>query len=661
MEIVDPKLTSTARVGYQPEIKQPVKLVNTGNISVSETPAIGTMDPSDSAKIQQFLETFTAVRARLADQSKSLENFLQNGLSEAFSIPYDPSVYPDLAEAHHHICGRPGAGYVITYADIKSRAAVERSQLAASIAIPTDLDSLGASNARTLQANISKSIAKQILQMLDAVWRQIIVWTLDLFYATVSPLNSVPVVNAIPKAIKEAIDRINSTPNASPNNIGDVLNSPTPTSGNITSADLANAGGGYISSVTEVIQNLPPQCLQHTATWNRIVEPIIRDGPYASAYYAKKTADGMIDHIDNLNKMAAIGIPQGHLFTSNGETVTYSNPLPQQYLQARANGATSFGAISDGLITSINEVNSTIVPKLDRLIQNMLQDPNLLCCLIRNITLMANTNSLKKTLLYIRALLQVWRNLHSLDIAKEVARLGNMIVDLLNRVLQSIFSLYLAYFNSELSKFGVKIKDLTSLKQGKVVCEPWNLLVNLGIEILNEMLQKIETYLTGFFLNFRLDIRRSSANLDEIQKLSNVDKYIALIDKILQFAAAWTACVENSQDPRLVLSGASRLSSTPTGVSLAPSSATSIGGQVSPSLTSAGSSINGVPTVGGQSTFAPDGPFSADGVQVLLTNFLGVSNQQARQVINNIDSCSCDKSLTPEELASIDAAITEGR
>jgi hypothetical protein len=80
------------------------------------------------------------------------------------------------------------------------------------------------------------------------------------------------------------------------------------------------------------------------------------------------------------------------------------------------------------------------------------------------------------------------------------------------------------------------------------------------------------------------------------------------------------------------------------------------GSTVPGSISTSETSANGQPG----STFAVDGPFSADGIQVLLTNYLGIDNQKARQVINSIDDCACDKSLTPEELAAINTAITEG-
>lgn len=670
--MTDSNVSSTSKVGYRPNIQQPVGKV-TLSLGDFKTPnTVDRVSDDDAAKIQEFLEAYTDTRQNLDDLDKKLEDFLStpqrigdNGLPEVFAIPYDPAQYPDLDEAHHHICGRPGATNVIIFQDIKQRLATEKSQVAKTIGLPTSLDEMNNMDGATTQAKISGGIAKAIAQMLDAVWRQIIVWVLEFFYATVAPLASVPIVKAVPRLIKRAIAKIKGTKNAGPNNFDSVLgDANVDDQGNVGAEQLAKAGGGYIASIKEVAQELPPECLIHTANWNRIVESIVRDGPYASAYYAKKVSAGMLDRMDSLNKMAAVGIPEGHVFTARGTTLTYTNPLPEEYLKARADGSTRFGAISDGLTASVKEVQSTIVPRMEKLVRDLVADPNLLCCLIRNISLIANTQKMRKILLYIQALLQFWRNLHILDISKEIARLGNMIVDLVNRVLQSIFSLYISFFNSQLSKFAVKIKDLEKFKHISQNCRPWNELLNLGVDILTEMLEKISSYLSGFFLQFRLDIATSAQSLDELSKISAIDKYLDLINKILRFSAAWAACVESKQDPRVILSKGSRLTSGPVGIILAPSTATNIVGSLSPvtplppSANSATSGVNGN-TGAGQNGFTDSGAFSSDGLQVLMTNFLGISNDKARQVLTTKDDCACDNSLTPQELNEIEQFVQE--
>lgn len=667
----DAKISNTARVGYKPEFEQPVGKVTLQVKDFRSPDQLDRVSDEDAEKIQAFLEDYTAAREDLENFDRQLENFLStpqrigdNGLPEVFSIPYDPLKFPEIEEAHHHICGRPGASNVITYEDIKRRSNTERALLAAQVGLPENLDELGQMDGRAIQEKVSQSIAKAVAQMLDAVWRQIVIWALELMLATVKPLASIKFVKTIPRLIQRAINRLKGNKNANPRNLDQQIGDVTVNEeGEITAEDLAKAGGGYIASIKEVAQNLPPECLIHTSNWNRFVDSVIRDGPYASAYYAKKINGGILERMDALNKMAAVGIPNGHVFTYRGTQLNYTNPLPEEYLQARADGSTRFGAIADGLQTSIREVRSTFVPRMERVVRNLIADPNLLCCLIRNISLIANTQKLRRILLYIQALLQFWRNLHVLDISKEVARLGNLIIDLVNRVLQSIFSLYIAFFNSQLNKIAVQVQDLQKFTHLAEECRPWNQLINLAVDILTEMLQKITEYFTGFFGQFRLDIRISSLALEEIEKLSTIDKYLDLINKVLRFAAAWAACLESNQDPRVILSRGSRLSSGPNGVNLAPRSATNRGGALSPDGSGKNIDQNGDSQDSALSpkpnTFAEDGPFSSDGLQVLLTNFLGVENTKAREVINSIDDCACDKSLTPEELADIEKFIKE--
>lgn len=676
----DQKRSGTSRVGYTPNIEQPVGEVTLGlegaaaaggaglDLTDLRAPdAVDRVSEADRVLIDQFLNTYTEAKERLDTVDRQLEQHLAG-----LAVPYNPTTYPDLHEAHHHICGRPGSANIITYADVKQRAAIERSQLQKTIGLPDSLDDLNEMNAAGVQGKISTNVNKAILQMLDAVWRQIIVWVLEFQYQLVKPLERIKFVKAIPKFFKRAIDKLKRSPNAGPLNMASLIDDDIqvgeegelPDEGPITSEDLAKAGGGYITSIKEVLQELPPECLIHTANFNRVTESLVRDGPYASAYYAKKVNGAMIERLEALNKMAAVGIPNGHLFTYKGTQLSYVNPLPEEYLQARADGSTRFGALAEGLMDSSGQVLSTFVPKVERLARTLIADPEILCCLLRNLTFLANSQNLRKTLLYIQALLQLWRNFHVLDLAKEIARLGNMIMDLLNRVLQSIFSLYIAYFNDRLSKFAVKIKDLHKLTNTREKCQPWLLLIDLAVEILTEMLQKITSYLSGFFTQFRLDIRSANFACDELQKMSIVDRYLDLINKILRFAAAWAVCIENGQDPRVILNRGQRLRGDGNGITLDPRPATNTTGGFSAGSGGSGAGAGGTAGTGTSagnagSSLPADGPFSRDGLQVLLTNYLGTSNEKAREVIDGIDDCSCDKSLTPEELADIERFIEE--
>ena len=73
------------------------------------------------------------------------------------------------------------------------------------------------------------------------------------------------------------------------------------------------------------------------------------------------------------------------------------------------------------------------------------------------------------------------------------------------------------------------------------------------------------------------------------------------------------------------------------------------------------SQVSGSFAQGKGAGLAADGPFSANGIKILLTNFLGVDNKKANEVVKNIQDgdCSCDKSLTPEELQTLEALIKE--
>lgn len=672
---MDPKITGTAHVGYEPEIKQPVKPISLdiGRSTIQPIRLNDFVSPEkmeqmadeDKKIINDFLTLYADTKTRLDVTGKQLDDYLST-----LAIPYDPSKFPDLAAAHQHICGRPGATPVITYRDIQNRWALEKEQVKSTLSIPRSLDDLENMNNGELQSLSSVKVEKMIQQMLKQVLRQIITWVLNFLEKIFAPVLKIKIANIIPKKIRTALSRILGKED--PLAVAEEMEQEIVTEKDLeesTSDQLAAAGGGYISSVKEVAQSiveeLPPECLQHTASWKNNVEALVRDTKYAPAYYAKRTNMMANDRIEALNKLAAIGIPNGHVATVGGTEVTYNNPLPEEYLQARADGSTKISAFGDGLVESIKQVNGTLVPKLEKAVKNLLEDPTLLCCLIKNLIGMAQMKDLKKILLYIQALLQLYRNLLVLDIAAELAKLGNMIIDLVNMLLQSVFSAYTALFLNALNKKAMKRLDLEKLRTRE--CEPWNELINVAIEFLTDLLQKIWNYLTSFFVNFNLDISRLSEESDKIAKLAWIDRLLDIINKIIKFTAAWAACVESKQDPRVILAQKGRLVKTPTGIKLLPTTATkNIGGTGSDGTYTGGVGLGVFDKSGTtvtqqelKTTPVSDGsvdstnPLSATGLSILLTNYLGKDTTVTKNIISSIDDCSCDKALSMDELREI--------
>jgi hypothetical protein len=674
---MDPKITSTSRVGYDPEIKQPVKPISLDigrgtKTGTNGTPPIklddfispervGEIAEEDQKIIDEFLTLYTDTKTRLGEVDKQLDNFLAT-----LAIPYDPAKFPDLYDAHQHICGRPGATNVITYRDIQNRWALEKEQLKSTLSIPKSLDDLERMNSGELQSLSSVKVEKMIQQMLKQVFKQIIEWVLTFFEKIFAPILKVKIVNIIPKKIRQALKRImgKQDPMKVAEEMQDDVISEQELE-NLTSDELAAAGGGYISSAKEITQSiveeLPPDCLQHTASWKQNIEALVRDTKYAPAYYAKRANMMATDRIEALNKLAGIGIPEGNIANVGGTQLKYTNPLPEEYLRARADGSTKISAFGDGLVDSIKQVNGTLVPKLERVVKNLFEDPALLCCLIKNLIGMAQMKDLKKILLYIQALLQLYRNFLVLDVSAELARLGNMIIDLVNMLLQSIFSAYTALFLNALNKKAMKRLDLEKLRTKE--CAPWNELINVAIEFLTDLLQKIWNYLTSFFVNFNLDISRLSEQSDKIAKLANIDRLLDIINKIIKFTAAWAACVESKQDPRVLLSGHKRLVRTATGIKLLPTGATRNIGGTSGSGTDIGIGIydkNGnivqqSESTIGKSTSTEDitNPLSTTGLNILLTNYLGKDSTTTKNIISSIDDCSCDNALSVDELHEI--------
>ncbi len=678
----DPKLSNTSRVGFEPKIDQPVKDVELELGDILKDPAdLEKVSQEDSDVINEFFAGnddhpgFEEIQNDLNEFDRVLDNKLKE-----MKIKYDPAEFPQLHAAQQHgPCGRPGSTNIITYADLRNRWALERAQFRSHSGIPRTLDDMDLTGSQ-LQAKQEKLTSKNMLAMLAQVLKQILIWVLEFFLKMLAPLKGVPGAKKIPNTIQKAINRLRGgrSVDRGPDSVLDSFDD----LGNIEqdfrktqvdSEDLSKAGGGFIASgkevVDAVVEFLPPECLAHTATWLEAVDKLILDNPnFVGAYLGKKINNEAQNRMLALNKIAALGIPEGHIITrKNGSTLKYSNPLPEEYLQARADGSTKIGAFKKGLIDSVKTVGKSFVPRMKRLLENLVADPRLLCCLLRNLQLMANTQKIRKVLLFIQALLRVWRNILLIDISKELARLGNLVIDLVNQTLQTIFSAFTTFFYNKLNSAVLGVADLDKLRQVSTECKPWIDLINLAVQILQEMLRKILEYLSGFFLNFNLDFEKLSATADKSALLAFIDKLLRLINAILKFAALWAFCLENEQDPIVILGGGARVNVDDDGITLAPGDATnsSSGGIKANAPGSADDII--FSTIGGSSAqgqghgLPADGPFSTTGLQILLTNFLGVNSKQANEVVKNLvdGDCSCDKSMTPDELATLENLIKE--
>jgi hypothetical protein len=273
---------------------------------------------------------------------------------------------------------------------------------------------------------------------------------------------------------------------------------------------------------------------------------------------------------------------------------------------------------------------------------------------------MAKMKDLKEILLSIQALLLLYRNFLVMDVAAELAKLGNMIIDLVNSLLQSIFSAYTTLFLNSLSKKAMKIMDLEKLKSDQ--CAPWNELINTAIDFLTDMLQKIWDYLTGFFVNFNLDIQRLSEQSDKVANLARIDKLLDIIGKIIRFTAAWAACVESKQDPRVILNLKNRLVKTSSGIKVLPVNASSRVGTREVGIgvyNENGKTIQVTKQVQESNTGEPGSPLSTEGLSVLLTNYLGMNQTKAKTTIASLDDCACDKSLSADELREIESYFKE--
>ncbi len=668
------KVSNTSKVNYEPVIKQPVRPVTldvgqrtrTGS---GDTPQLqlgdfvspdqlGQISDEDQTIINEFVSLYEDSKQRLQAIDVQLDNILST-----MAIPYDPTKFPDLEEAHKHVCGRPGATNVITYPDIQNRWALEKAQVKSTLSVPKTLDDLEQMNSAELQGLTNQKVEKMIAQMLKQAMKQVLVWSVEFFEKIFAPVSGIKFVKIIPKLIRKAKNRIigSNDPMVAVQNFE---NEQVTEEGELASDELAQAGGGYISSVKEVAQaivdELPPQCLAHTTNWNKNIEALVRDTKYAPAYYAKKANMMATDRLESLNKLAAIGIPEGNVVTIGSTTMTYTNPLPEEYLRARADGSTKISAFGDGLVDSVKKVNGTLIPKLERVVKNLLEDPSLLCCLIKNLILMAKMKDLKEILLSIQALLLLYRNFLVIDVAAELAKLGNMIIDLVNSLLQSIFSAYTTLFLNSLSKKAMKIMDLEKLKSDQ--CAPWNELINTAIDFLTDMLQKIWDYLTGFFVNFNLDIQRLSEQSDKVANLARIDKLLDIIGKIIRFTAAWAACVESKQDPRVILNLKNRLVKTSSGIKVLPVNASSRVGTREVGIgvyNENGKTIQVTKQVQESNAGEPGSPLSTEGLSVLLTNYLGMNQTKAKTTIASLDDCACDKSLSADELREIESYFKE--
>jgi hypothetical protein len=667
---VDIRRRKTPKVSELGVDSTPESATSAGSVSSDQVNIRDNFTKSERDVIDSYLKDRDDVFTGLDYVDEELDKRLNS-----MSIPYDPNEYPLLYAAHKcPYCGNKSASNVITYDDIKRKRDIENTVNGAvlSMAVPSNFSNMSPEEVASSQ---EKMFSKLLADMLDMVWRQIIIWILEIFENLTSPLKSVPGASAVPNGISDMINSLRGKSNVS----YDVSESDTYPGVSKETVEEYYKSVGPTNTVAS-LGGVYRTCVNHIRDFNNQVDNLVR-GKKEEVYLNLKNVNGTVrENMDRVDQLSASAIPNGYEYDGNTTTgLKYINPVNDSYLQARKDGK---GVIPSLLISGENgthevfkNVNREWLAHVKNILTGWWESTDTLCCILNNILsvgqMKTDISGGRNLLLAIRSVLAFYRIYLSFKTKSAIANLFNMIIALINGVFTTLLSALATFIQSQINKFLSDV-DMTRLLRVNTECVPWNDMVMSFSVYLKKFTEEFGSMLMDFIGNAKM-INIEAGKVAKDSELSlKIDNWINLIDSILKFLRVWEFCVKNSEDPYNYMR-----------TDEAKNHFSSIGGTIFPDESidetiqklnkitttySAGDNvilhapgknisdvINEVPS--GSEKTNKSWSIDKSGINILLVNYLGLSEDDARSVLNDNGDCACDKVLTDEELTIIRDAL----
>ena len=606
------------------------------------------------------------------DKAEEDLNYIEQEVDKRINriaIPYDPKEHPLVAAAHKcPYCGDYQAPNIIRGKDIiqKKKQQQDYNKKVALSIIPTNI-----SNPTAISSFQQKTTQDSINDMTTAVFNQILIWVLEFIYSIFSPLKNVLGAGAIPKSIVNEIERLRGKKLTDAEK--DARDKKWEDKGKYDEFIRESGGFNNIDSLSGLRQT----CIQHIKDFNDHV-PVIVDGhPDAPYIPMRDTNTAMKDDVDANKKLMSVSIPDGYERIKK-PGLFFTNTLPEKYLQGRRDGKGVPASVLQGGLETIKDVNNQYIKEARKVLTNWWESPETLCCIIKNLAEIGNIQGIssqyqegKKTLLAIRSILMLIRNLLVLNIRNEAADLVNLIINLVNGVITKIIQALAVLLKSQITDWLSKNLKLDYLMKSNVKCLPWNEMINLFGNYLKSLLEELLSYLTDFFVNVKLINGRAKKNIKNIGDVLKLDKWISLIDFILKFLLFMEYCLETGQEPEKIIRDNERkatmfpeedINDTIQKLKNEPTILSGIGVE-GLNLGKPGRPISEILKKEEPYKEKAFKPWKIDepGMRILLTNFVGLNEEQSKVVLSDTGDCQCDNAISDEELIAIRNALLKDK
>lgn len=633
---------------------------------VSETDRLRDVFSSDDQEvIDEYLEEFHAVSNELREIGEALDSRLSN-----MAVTYDIKALPLLNESHHcPFCGRENAGNVITMEDVRRhKDFLNKAQTAIfQSVIPSGFGNMSPQDVASQQ---EKMFSQLVAETLDQAWRQVLIWVLEVFLRLTEPLKNVPGASAVPNGIESLIDMLRGRKSSSHEQ---ELRKEPFSDTNLNDYYKGVGGPSAMSSLGGVYRN----CVRHCQEFGSQVDNLTRETKYGTYLKMQEANDIAQKNVASANQIAGVVIPGGYEypdFSTNG--LKYINPVPETYLQARADGKGVMPSVivagKEGLTEVIKSMRKEWVKNAKNVSGDSHHPLNARCCLIKNILSVGGIEGGRNFILAIRSLLALKRVLKSFDVRDTLVDLGNMIINLVNGVfltiVQALAQLVKAEANRVLSLF-----DFGKNLKSKNSCLPWDELVDEASTTAAYFIKEVGSMLGDFTVNAKLINVKLGKTAKDSEEMLRLDRWIDLLDSAIKFSGAWMACKEGSD--RVSIDG------IPTG-SVGDGSGGAnplISGEEMNTGTGqraeafgqnsvSGSTISNMGTVSAPGAFGVNGipgsnnagsvTWDTVAIKAFVTNYLHMDEKQAAQVMTTQGDCACDKILSDTELQIIRDALS---
>lgn len=641
--------------------------------------------PEDLVIMDDMVNTLNQWEKDLNDLESDIDDKLKDMV-----IPYDPNKFPILDDALKcPTCGDPNSPDSITYEQYRKNK--DRLNMAPSLTAnigSVEPAEIGNYSSQDLFSLMQQRISKFDFNILDLVWRQILIWVLEFLYGLVQPLESAPFgIDQIPKSIKRAIDGLKRKISVPADQVlrdsfRNDVNNPDATWNNQLESYYRNQDISDVSSLANIYDTadfIATTCLKKYKDIDDAVGIFVQGTRYENWLNLRQVNDAQKKLLTQAQQYAGMVVPDKFV-SSTG--IIFNNNLPQEYLKARGDAKGVKPSFLGGGWDIIKKNGQESIDKIKKVMQDWLLNTDTLCCILKNLlnvsqlTVSSNFDEGRKILLGIKTVLEMLRVSFSWDFKADLASLFNLIVDLVNSIVGQIIITYINLLKSESTKSINKLLPSDSL-EGDKFCLPWKQLLQAVRDQVDKMLKDLFAYLDAFVENLKVSYVKSSEITKNIAFAFELDKYIYLIDKILDFMKVWEICVDGPRstsgtpvDSRSVIAALEKDTNLPD--NLKNDIIKSLqNGEKAPTTYSSGA-------IEGMQAKKPGSPLSdlikkydtqsqdtvldrttqtwqvsEPGMRILLTNFIGLSESESAAVLADTGDCGCDNALSDKELNAI--------